>query len=279
MLVRRTDASKPRSSWCRRWNGSTTGNGRHGQRGFLRYEISIGRYCEHDLNAPILLVGDSSTHTPRYREQFRDGDVAIRFRTQPKTSTINGRGGTIHGRTHTLLRTLFAASLLAGCRDVTAPALAPPSRPGFNMSGEHASAVAMPCELSVQSTRGAKWKASRTSVTFPVPTLSPENRTIIYFVRGYNDRREITAVAACVIPATPAAVEWIGRAFKVTKVQRGFDPNADGGVTIMSGEPAFALEPLWISALDRNGVLCRRERSAHGPRSEPPNKRLTTGTA
>jgi hypothetical protein len=105
----------------------------------------------------------------------------------------------------------------------------------------------MPCEVSVQSTRGAKWKATRTRVTFPVPTLSPENHTIIYFVRGYNDRREITAVAACVIPATPAAVEWIGRAFKVTKVQRGFDPAADG-VTIMSGEPAFGLAPLVATA-------------------------------
>jgi hypothetical protein len=153
----------------------------------------------------------------------------------------------MHGHANTLLRTIFAATLLTGCRDVTAPSRSPRSAPGFNRSSEHASAVAMPCNVSVQSTRGAGWTASRTSVTFPVTTLSPENRTTIFFVRGYNDRREVTAVAACVIPATPAAVEWIGRVFKVTKVKRGFDSSADG-VTVMSGEPAYALAPLVATA-------------------------------
>jgi hypothetical protein len=80
-----------------------------------------------------------------------------------------------------------------------------------------------------------------------VPTLSPENRTTIFFVRGYNDRNEITAVAACVIPATPEAIEWVSRAFKVTHVKHGFDSAADG-VTLMSGEPAYALEPLVATA-------------------------------
>lgn len=107
----------------------------------------------------------------------------------------------------------------------------------------------MPCNVSVQTSPDARrWSARQTSVTFPVPTLSPNNRTTIFFVRGYNDHNEVTAVAACVIPATPAAVEWVSRAFKVTHVKHGFDSPADG-VTLMSGEPtAVELAPLVAKA-------------------------------
>jgi hypothetical protein len=153
----------------------------------------------------------------------------------------------MHARTHTFFLTLFVMALVGGCRDLTTPSLAPRAPLTFEKSGEHQAAVAMPCNVSVQSMRGTAWTARRTTVTFPVPTLSPENRTTVFFVRGYNDRREITAVAACVIPATPAAVEWIGRAFRISTVKRGFNSPADG-VTIMSGEPAFALEPLVATA-------------------------------
>ena len=155
----------------------------------------------------------------------------------------------MHGRTYSRLVTFFATVLLAACGDVTTPALTHSADPGRVATVRaHESAVEMPCTISLQPTPGARrWTARHTNITFPVPTLSPENRTTIFFVRGYNDRNEITAVAACVIPATPEAIEWVSRAFKVTHVKHGFDSAADG-VTVMDGEPAFALEPLVATA-------------------------------
>ena len=65
----------------------------------------------------------------------------------------------------------------------------------------------------------APWAYGQGTVRFPATELAPNGRTLRYTFQGYDDRPALVAVAACEIPATPAAIARMNRKLGVVTEQ------------------------------------------------------------